>query len=144
MQGLYWCYDDQHRLYEAKTRTRAELLAYFQWLEAHRIVKQTRFYHRKVLLSTVFLGINHNFIFEGPPVVFETMIFGGNHDERQWRYTDYDAARIHHDILSEELRKQYAYQIKPVRIEKRKKSYGKRNGRQDSAGIHGRLWSLAR
>lgn len=36
-------------------------------------------------VSTVFLGIDHRFG-EGPPVLYETMIFGGPHDEFQERY----------------------------------------------------------
>ena len=33
-----------------------------------------------VFISTVFLGIDHNFNLEGPPLLFETMIFGGIKD----------------------------------------------------------------
>ena len=40
----------------------------------------------EVLVSTVFLGINNNF-FGGPPLIFETMIFGGPLDQFQERYT---------------------------------------------------------
>lgn len=38
-------------------------------------------------VSTVFLGLNHNFYCTGPPLLFETMIFGGEHDQYQERYT---------------------------------------------------------
>lgn len=34
-----------------------------------------------VRVSTVFLGLDHNWSGNGPPIVFETMIFGGEHDE---------------------------------------------------------------
>ena len=37
-------------------------------------------------ISTVFLGLDHSFG-SGPPVLWETMIFGGEHDEYQERYT---------------------------------------------------------
>ncbi len=37
-----------------------------------------------VSISTVFLVLNHSY--EGPPVLFETMIFGGKHDLFQERY----------------------------------------------------------
>jgi hypothetical protein len=40
-----------------------------------------------VSVSTVFLGIDHNLSGRGPPVLWETMIFGGPHDEYQERYT---------------------------------------------------------
>jgi hypothetical protein len=41
-----------------------------------------------VKISTVFLGTDHGFGFgDGPPVLWETMVFGGEHDEAQERYT---------------------------------------------------------
>jgi hypothetical protein len=39
-----------------------------------------------VKISTVFLGLDHSFG-EGPPVLWETMIFGGPHADYQRRYT---------------------------------------------------------
>jgi hypothetical protein len=39
-----------------------------------------------VRISTVFLGIDHNFNPHGPPILFETMIFGGQHDQYMDRY----------------------------------------------------------
>jgi len=36
-------------------------------------------------VSTVWLGIDHNF-YHGPPVIFETMIFGGEHSGEMRRY----------------------------------------------------------
>ena len=53
-----------------------------------------------VRVSTVFLGINHNWS-EGPPVLWETMIFGGEHDEYQRRYTSRaDAEAGHNEALA--------------------------------------------
>jgi hypothetical protein len=40
-----------------------------------------------VEVSTVWLGLDHNHDSMGPPIIFETMIFGGDHDQRQWRYS---------------------------------------------------------
>ena len=40
-----------------------------------------------VRVSTVFLGLDHNFGMDGPPVLWETMIFGGPHTDYQERYT---------------------------------------------------------
>lgn len=39
------------------------------------------------LVSTVFLGVDHRFQLDGPPVLFETMIFGGPHDAYSERYS---------------------------------------------------------
>lgn len=46
-------------------------------------------------VSTVFLGLDHSFG-EGPPMIFETMIFGGDHDEDQWRYSTWEEAEKGH------------------------------------------------
>ena len=37
-----------------------------------------------VEVSTVWLGLNHQYG-DGPPLIFETMVFGGEHDAFQWR-----------------------------------------------------------
>lgn len=42
-------------------------------------------------VSTVFLGLDHSFD-EGVPILWETMIFGGQHDQEQWRYATRDEA----------------------------------------------------
>jgi hypothetical protein len=49
-----------------------------------------------VMISTVFLGIDHSFG-DGVPVLFETMIFGGVHDEYQERYHTLEEAMIGHE-----------------------------------------------
>lgn len=41
----------------------------------------------KVWVSTVFLYFDHNYFENGPPILWETMIFGGKHDEYQERYS---------------------------------------------------------
>lgn len=47
-------------------------------------------------VSTVFLSINHNFG-EGSPILFETMIFGGDSHKYQERYATWDEAVAGHD-----------------------------------------------
>ena len=53
--------------------------------DPRRIVAQQDFCN-DICVSTVFLVIDHSHGF-GPPLLFETMIFGGKHDQDQWRYT---------------------------------------------------------
>lgn len=56
-------------------------------------------------VSTVFLGINHSFG-HGPPVLWETMVFGPKPwDQPQWRYTSREAAVSHHDQVAEHIRR---------------------------------------
>jgi hypothetical protein len=55
-------------------------------------------------VSTVFIGIDHRIYGNGPPVLFETMIFGGPLDEYQWRYASYDDAEVGHRMAVAEAR----------------------------------------
>jgi hypothetical protein len=49
-----------------------------------------------ISVSTVFLGLDHRFG-RGPPVLWETIIFGGTHDQYQERYISREAALKGHD-----------------------------------------------
>lgn len=49
-----------------------------------------------VEVSTVFLGLNHQFG-DGPPLLFETMIFCGPEDGYQDRYSTYEEALAGHE-----------------------------------------------
>jgi len=65
-----------------------------------RIVAKTRY--GGVAVSTVFLPIDHNYTGKGPPVLWETMVFGGRHDEECRRYTSKeDAVRGHFEMVQE-------------------------------------------
>jgi hypothetical protein len=60
------------------------LIRWGEWFGTHkRIVKQEKVGGSEV--STVFLGLDHNFSDEGPPVVWETMVFGGELDQEMDR-----------------------------------------------------------
>ena len=49
-----------------------------------------------ISISTVFLGMDHRMTAEGPPVLFETMIFGGPRDQYQERYCTWYEAEAGH------------------------------------------------
>lgn len=49
----------------------------------------------EIRISTVFLGIDHAFGL-GPPLLFETMVFGGPHDGWLDRYSTWDEAVAGH------------------------------------------------
>jgi hypothetical protein len=53
-----------------------------------------------VEVSTVFLGLDHNFC-GGPPLLFETMIFGGPLDGEQERYSTWEEAENGHKAMVE-------------------------------------------
>lgn len=56
-----------------------------------------------VEVSTVFLGVDHNFCFSDltnyRPILFESMIFGGPLDMFQWRYSTLGEAKQGHSEL---------------------------------------------
>lgn len=53
-------------------------------VSANRMICRDEF--GDITVSTVFLGVDHNYG-DGPPLLFETMIFGGEHDQYQERYS---------------------------------------------------------
>jgi hypothetical protein len=67
-----------------------------QWFEnADRIVQQDTI--GDVGVATVFPGADHNYFGDGPPLLWETMIFGGDHDGYRDRYASRAAALAGHD-----------------------------------------------
>lgn len=62
------------------------------WMENNlerKVVKQEHI--GDIFISTVFLGLDHAWNSD-VPVLWETMIFGGEHDQYQERYTSYEDA----------------------------------------------------
>jgi len=81
----------------------ARLLEWARWYEARegeftagggRVARDTDEV-RGVCVSTVFLGLDHN-LGRDVPLLFETMVFGGEHDQYQERYSTYLAALAGH------------------------------------------------
>lgn len=74
-----------------------DLMEWSAWFEDSgdkRVVAQTQV--RDCMVSTVFLGLDHSFSPDAPPVLFETMIFGGPLDGEQTRYSTRAAAHRGH------------------------------------------------
>jgi hypothetical protein len=80
---------------DGKTPHKVESLEeWARWFEtADRHVANDHF--GDVHVSTVFLGIDHNWG-GPPPLVFETMIFGGPHDGHQTRSSTWEQAEQQH------------------------------------------------
>lgn len=77
-------------------------VAVFQSQQRLALDEITRADSDPVTVSTVFLGLDHNHWGEGPPILFETMAFGGPLDQHQVRYTTYGSAmRGHAELLAE-------------------------------------------
>lgn len=84
-----------------------DLLTWGKWFEtADRFIKQEdiycfRFHWKpivKVFVSTIFLGLDHSWG-PGDPILFETMIFNGKHDQEQRRYHTYEEAEQGHEDM---------------------------------------------
>lgn len=68
------------------------------WFQtADRVLNKTKV--EGVEVSTVFLGLDHGFDNEDLPVLWETMIFGGPHDQEEWRYTSREEAMAGHERI---------------------------------------------
>jgi hypothetical protein len=50
-------------------------------------------------VSTVFLSLNHNIFGDGPPILFETLVFGGVCDGAINRYATWDEALDGHQEM---------------------------------------------
>ena len=73
----------------------SDFMTWAKWFEddAKRRVGEDTIGDARV--STVFLALNHSFG-RGAPVLWETMIFGGTHNQYQERYSTYDEAVTGH------------------------------------------------
>lgn len=50
-------------------------------------------------ISTVWLGLNLDFLGRGPPLIFESMVFGKGDEEDQQRYSTLEEAEAGHEQL---------------------------------------------
>ena len=81
---------------DGQTPIGVDLLTWAKWFEtADQIIEQTQI-DSNVTVSTVFIGIDHRFGSDGPPLLFETMIFGGPEDQYKDRYVSWSEAKAGH------------------------------------------------
>ena len=85
----YWILDGH-------TPVAVDLMTWGKWLEVHRKKRVAATEKDGVRVSTVFLGMNHEWNKGMPPLLFETMIFGGEHDEYQERCSTWKQAEEMH------------------------------------------------
>lgn len=108
--SLYYLLDKNKNPYSVDVLTMGKA---FEDDDKIRRVKYTEFEKYYVDISTVFLGINHNYLRNGKPIVFETMIFWSEDQKlNQWqeRYCTWKQAYYGHNhavrLVIEEIRKQ--------------------------------------
>jgi hypothetical protein len=99
---------------DGNPRPEPNLIKWAMWFEkTDRSVAQTKI--GEAVVSTVFLGVDHNFNPTGPPILWETMVFGGALDQEMNRCagSKEQAEAMHTDMVDrvkavEELRKEDA------------------------------------
>lgn len=70
-----------------------DVFVWADYQDAHKRIASTC--RGKVWVSTVFMGLDHQYS-SGPPLLFETMVFGGPADQYMDRYSSYDDALLGH------------------------------------------------
>jgi hypothetical protein len=88
----------KHYILDADNRVvEVSPLGWAKWFEDNdnRVVGYTQI-TSETSVSTVFIGIDHGFIGDGPPLLFETIIFGGPLDQHMWHYSSQDDALAGH------------------------------------------------
>jgi hypothetical protein len=77
-----------------------DLLTWGRWMQGADVERMVEFTGNEgQFVSTVFLGLDHNFFGGGPPLVFETMVFGGAQDGAQERYSTWAEAEAGHRAM---------------------------------------------
>lgn len=102
----------EHYILEGKEAKSVDLMTWAKWFEnfENRRVDQT-IINPEIRVSTVFLGLDHSFG-DGPPLLFETMIFDGEDDEYQERYSTWDEAEKGHEKAVAVAKKRVTGEIK--------------------------------
>jgi len=91
---------NDYYILDGKTVITCNLLEWAEWLKnADRTVKKTKI--GEIKISTVFLGLDHNYSDEGPPLLFETLVFGGPLDGEMNRYWTWEQAEEGHREMVE-------------------------------------------
>jgi hypothetical protein len=100
--------DRLHYILDGRNVVTVDLDTWARWFEtSNRVVKQEHI--GPYFVSTVFLGINHRFVGNGPPLIFETMVFHpsastlGAEMECE-RCSTYDEAEEQHERIAKKYR----------------------------------------
>lgn len=112
MSICYYILDEENRPV-ALERTPDNLIVWGRFIERDSCRVGYTQVTSEIRVSTVFLGLDHRFGFgSGPPILFETMIFGGCLDGEQWRYSSWDDAETGHKAAVAKARAAVGQKIK--------------------------------
>ena len=86
-----------HYILDGKTPVeQPDAMKWAEWYEKIENRKVARTDLAGMTVSTVFLSIDHNYGGGGQPILYETMIFGGDHSDYQRRYHTWAEAEAGH------------------------------------------------
>jgi hypothetical protein len=92
----------EHYILKGREAVPVDMMTWARWFEkGNRVLKRETIGNADV--STVFLGLNHQFG-DGPPMIFETMVFGGELDQEQDRCSTYDEAERMHERMVDKVK----------------------------------------
>lgn len=89
-----------------------DLLKWGKWFEENneaRTVGRDVFRQGKseITVSTVFLGLDHGWGLYHDPILFETMVFGGQLDQTQERCSTWDEAEVMHKNMCAQVKRSF-------------------------------------
>lgn len=87
---------------EGETVFPSSMLEWAKSMEAPRWNQRTSNEDSSVTISTTFLGLDHQFG-DGPPLIFETLVFGGDYDGEMERYSTIAEAKEGHRAFEEKV-----------------------------------------
>ena len=96
--------NDYYILEDGKPIPVSDVLIWAKWFEKNReerVVAQTDI--SGVRISTVFLGLDHSFG-EGPPLIYETLVFDGPLDEEMERCSTPEQAMEMHQRMVDKVK----------------------------------------
>lgn len=95
----------EHYILNGREVVPCDMMTWARWFGEHR---QDRVVKRETVgdcdVSTVFLGLDHSYG-GGPPHIFETLVFGGEHDGDMERCSTYDEAEAMHKAMVERVQR---------------------------------------
>lgn len=78
-----------------------DAIAWGEWFEANPKKRQVAYNHKRgVVVSTVFLGLDHSFLDDVPPILFETLVLKDGKEHTCARYNTRLEALKGHDKLA--------------------------------------------
>ena len=93
----------EHYILEGHEVVPADLMTWAKWYEtvdSRHVARETV---EGADISTVFLGLNHQYG-DGPPMLFETLVFGGPLDQEMDRCSTWAEAEEMHRAMCERVR----------------------------------------